>query len=91
MTGGVDKTPTDLMVYGILQFFVGSFGLDFVLTEAVFWIPVTKYGNNFVNNYRGPSLIIYKTGHDLDCFFPLPICLVLILVSFSVVNTICSL
>jgi hypothetical protein len=70
-------------------FFVGSFGLDFVLTEAVFWIPVMKYGNNFANNYRGPSSVIYKTGRDLDCFFSLPF-LVLILVSFLVVNTICS-
>jgi len=51
------------------NFFVGSFGLDFVLTEAVFWIPVA----------------VTLT------FFPLPIFLVFILVSFSVVNTICSL
>jgi len=72
MTGGADKTPTHLMVCGILQFFVGSFGLDFVLMEAVFWISVTKSGSNIANDYRGPSLVINKTGRDHNCFFPLP-------------------
>ena len=66
-----DKIPTDPMVYGILQFFVGSFGLDFVPTEVVFWISVTKSGNNIANNYGGPTSVIYKIGRDHDCFFPL--------------------
>lgn len=79
MTSGADKTPTDLMVYGILQFFVGSFWLDFVLTEAVFWIPVMKYGNNFANNYRGaligyvqncPWLWLFLSLFHLSCAHP---------------------
>jgi hypothetical protein len=79
------------MVYGVLQFFMGSFELDFVLTKAALWIPVMKSGNNFANYYRGPPLVIYTTGHDHDCFFPLPNFTVLIFVSYSVVNTICGL
>jgi len=75
MTGGADKTPTDLMVFGILQFFVGSFGLDFVLTEAIFWISVMKSGNNIANNYRGPhrlstKLVVTMTVSFLSPIFP---------------------
>jgi hypothetical protein len=92
MTSGADKTSTYPVVYGILQFFVGSFGLDFIVTKAVFWIPVKKSRNNFAKkNYRWPISVIYKTGHDHDCFFPFPIFPVLILVSYSVVCTVSSL
>jgi hypothetical protein len=90
MTSGADKTSTDPVVYGILQFFVGSFGLDFIVTKAVFWIPV-KSRNNFANDYRRPILVIYKTGHDHGCFFPIAIFPVLILLSYSVVCTVSGL
>jgi len=91
MTGGADKTPTDLMVYGILQFFVSSFGLDFILTEAVFWISVTKSRNNIANNYRGTHRLSTKLAVTMTVSFPSPIFPLLILVFFLVVNTICSL
>jgi hypothetical protein len=45
--------------YRILKV-VGSFGLDSnLLTEGIFWISVTRYGNNCYSDNSGATIGVY--------------------------------